>query len=120
MKRAIALIRNFSFVLIGLMFACNSPRNESAGNFFQWTDSYGREVKLSHEPQRIISLSPSITEMIFLLQAEEKLVGISDYCQYPPETNKIKRVGGLQNINVESLLALQPDVVLIGSIVPKK
>ncbi|MCL1969385.1 MAG: helical backbone metal receptor [Bacteroidetes bacterium] len=75
---------------------------------------------MDKSPEKIISLSPGITEMLFLLHAEEKLIGISDYCNFPEETQYMNRVGGLQNINIEKIISLQPDVVLIGSIITKK
>jgi iron complex transport system substrate-binding protein len=93
---------------------------ERAGTFLRLTDSYNREIKLDKPPEKIISLSPGITEMLFLLHAENKLIGISDYCDYPAETQDIEKIGGLQNINIEKIISLQPDVVLIGSIIPKK
>lgn len=85
-----------------------------------YTDSYQREVVLQKEPQRIVSLSPAITELLFMIGAGDRLVGISDYCQYPDETQKIPKVGGMQNINMETLLSLHPDVVLIGSMVSQE
>jgi iron complex transport system substrate-binding protein len=93
---------------------------ERAGAFFRMTDSYSREIILDKPPEKIISLSPGITEMLFLLHAESKLIGISDYCNYPEETHYIEKIGGLQNINIEKIVFLRPDVVLIGSIIPKK
>jgi iron complex transport system substrate-binding protein len=90
-----------------------------AGTFLCLTDSYHREIKLDKPPEKIISLSPGITEILFLLHAEEKLIGISNYCDYPEDTERIRKVGGLQNINIETILSLQPDVVLIGSIIPR-
>jgi len=107
------------FYFISLCGACLSPK-ERAGTFLCITDSYNREIKLERVPEKIISLSPGITEMLFLLGAEGKLIGVSDYCTYPEETQQIKKVGGLQNINIETIISLQPDVVLIGSIIPKK
>lgn len=104
-----------------LFFACKGKiENPPAKPFFTWTDSYGREVVLEKVPQRIISLSPGITEMIFMLNSEDKLVGISDFCKYPPETEKITKVGGMLNFSVEHLASLSPDVVIIGSIVRKE
>lgn len=116
MKR-IALILS---ILLLFGTACQSPKRADSGNLREMTDSYGRTVTFSQSPQRIISLSPPITEAIFLLGCEDKLVGISDFCNYPPETEKIAHVGGMQNINIENLLSLQPDLVLIGSIVSKE
>ena len=106
------------FYFISLCGACLSPK-ERAGTFLCLTDSYNREIKLDKPPERIISLSPGITEILFLLHAEDKLAGISDYCDFPEETCRIRKVGGLQNINIENIISLQPDVVLIGSIIPK-
>ena len=107
------------FYFISLCGACLSPK-ERAGTFLCMTDSYQREIKLDKAPEKIISLSPAITEMLFLLGAEDKLIGISEYCNYPEETQQIRKVGGLQNINIETIISLQPDVVLIGSIITKK
>jgi len=107
------------FYFISLCGACLSPK-ERAGTFLCMTDSYQREIKLDKAPEKIISLSPAITEMLFLLGAEDKLIGISEYCNYPEETQRIRKVGGLQNINIETIISLQPDVVLIGSIITKK
>ena len=107
------------FYFISLCGACLSPKDK-AGTFLCYTDSYNREIKLDHAPEKIISLSPGITEIIFLLHAEDKLVGISNYCDFPEETNQITKVGGLQNINIEKIISLQPDLVLIGSIISKK
>ena len=106
------------FYFISLCGACLSLKDE-AGTFLCLTDSYDREIKLDKAPEKIISLSPGITEMLFLLHADNKLIGISDYCNFPEETEYINKVGGLQNINIEKIISLQPDVVLIGSIIPK-
>ena len=106
------------FYFISLCGAC-LYLPDTAGTFLCLTDSYNREIKIDKAPERIISLSPGITEIIFLLRAENKLVGISDYCNFPPETQNITKAGGLQNINIERIISLRPDVVLIGSIIPK-
>ncbi|MDR1758055.1 MAG: ABC transporter substrate-binding protein [Bacteroidales bacterium] len=106
----------FLFVVWG----CKSPSVSSLATeqvFFRETDSYGREVILATPPKRIISLSPCITEMIFELQSGNKLVGISDFCDYPTETDTMTKVGGMLNFSIEHILSLRPDIVLIGSIV---
>ena len=119
------LLSPFSLLLFSLLLfsCCQSPatKEESASTpAFAWSDSYNRTITLSALPQRIISLSPAITEIIFLLESEELLVGISDFCTYPPETEKVTKVGGLLNFSIENLVSLNPDVVLIGSIIPKE
>ncbi len=62
-------------------------------------------------PTRIVSLAPSITEMLFSMEAGEQLVGVTDFCDYPPEALKKPKVG-YSNPNLESLVALQPDLVV--------
>lgn len=108
-------------ISIALFTSCRNDTSQVKTDFYlEYTDSYNRKVKLDSEPQRIISLSPAITEMVFMLQSEEKLVGISDFCNYPPETARIKKVGGLIDLNIEYLMSLNPDLILIGSIVGKE
>ena len=114
-------VRLLFFLLLSLTISCLSPSQQGEkASFFDYTDCYGNRVKLDSVPARIISLSPAITEMVFMLDDGNKLVGISDFCHYPEATDTMHRVGGMQNINVESLVTLNPDVVLIGSIVTKQ
>jgi len=62
--------------------------------------------------QRIISLAPSVTETLFALGLGERVVGVSTYCDYPPEALKIDRVGTFLQPNVERILARRPDLVI--------
>ncbi len=72
-------------------------------------------------PERIVSLSPSNTEILFAVGSGPKVVGVTDYCNYPPEidarikTNKIVRVGGYWNPSVKSIRKLKPDLVLVST-----
>jgi iron complex transport system substrate-binding protein len=63
-------------------------------------------------PQRIISLSPVITEELYLLKANDKLVGNTIYCQIPQDAQKKEKIGTLMEINMEKIVSLKPDVVL--------
>lgn len=110
-----------TLISILLLAACQQQNSSVTDHsFYIGEDAYGRAVEIKEEPQRIISLSSSITEIAFLLGAEDKIVGVSDFCEYPPEVEKIPKVGKLLNINVETLLALHPDLVLITSHVTKE
>ena len=62
--------------------------------------------------QRIVSLAPSVTEMLFGLGLGDRIVGATDHCDFPPEAKKIPRVGGLGQPNVERLLSVAPDIVI--------
>jgi cobalamin transport system substrate-binding protein len=64
-------------------------------------------------PRRIVSLIPATTEMLFAMGAGDRLVGVSNYDQYPPAVAKLPKVGGLLDPSVESLLALKPDLVIV-------
>ena len=63
-------------------------------------------------PQRIISLSPNLTEMIYDLGAKDRLVGDTDYCQFPAEAKKKEKIGGWINPNFEKIVSLKPDLVV--------
>jgi len=85
--------------------------------------SYWARQKLSHPaaatraplgpPQRIVSLAPSITEVLFALDLGPRVVGVTRYCQYPPEARQRPNVGGHLDPNLEALVALQPDLVVL-------
>jgi iron complex transport system substrate-binding protein len=62
---------------------------------------------------RIISLSPNITEILFELGLEKKIVGVTNYCSYPEAAQKIAKVGGYLDPNFEAIVSLKPDVVII-------
>jgi len=66
-------------------------------------------------PGRIISLTPTITETLFALGAGERVVGVTRFCNYPPEARKRTKVGGLIDTDVEAILALHPDLVIAES-----
>jgi iron complex transport system substrate-binding protein len=69
-------------------------------------------VFLAAAPQRIVSLAPSITEILFALGVGDRVVGVSTYCDYPPEAMHIDRIGTFLQPNVERILAKQPDLVI--------
>lgn len=83
------------------------------------TDDKGRDVVVSHLPERIVSLSPKNTEMLYALGLGDRVVGDTDYCNYPPEAANKTKVGGITNVNVEQVAALNPDVVFADSLTKK-
>ena len=68
---------------------------------------------LNNEPQRIISLAPSITETVYALGLGDKVVAVTDYCDYPSDVLSLAKVGGFINPNLEAIVALQPDLVIL-------
>jgi len=75
-------------------------------------DMLGHEVTLSAPPRRIVSLVPSVTEIIYALGAEERLAGRTDYCEFPAAAKRKPSVGGMVNPSLETLVALKPDLVI--------
>ena len=76
------------------------------------TDQTGRRVDVPEHPVRIISLSPGITETLFLLGLGDRVVGVTDSCEYPPEAKLKPSVGSTLNPSIEKILTLKPDLVL--------
>jgi iron complex transport system substrate-binding protein len=66
------------------------------------------------KPARIISLTPSTTEILYGVGAFDRVVAVSDYCTYPPEANRLPRVGGWNNPNMEQIASLRPDLVIFS------
>jgi len=101
--------------------SCNlSDKNNSKPQNYTFTDDYGREVVVPSSPTRIVSVSHSVTEIMFALGAGDLLVGRTDFCTYPPEVEKIPSIGGITNMNIEQILSLKPDLVLSSSMVQQK
>lgn len=76
------------------------------------TDEIGREVALPSKVERIVSMAPNITEILFALGVGDRLVGVTDYCNYPPEVEGKERIGGFVNPNLEAIVQLEPDLVI--------
>ena len=64
-------------------------------------------------PQRVICMTPAITELVFALECDNIVVGVSDFCTYPPEALEKENLGGFFNPNFERLMALKPDLIII-------
>ncbi|MDR1909966.1 MAG: cobalamin-binding protein [Spirochaetaceae bacterium] len=80
------------------------------------TDVLGREVTVEARPARLVSLSPAITEVLFAIDAGDQIVGVTEYCDYPPEAKTRTTVGGFSGVtvNVERVAGLKPDLVLVS------
>ncbi len=83
-------------------------------------DSYGREVILERQPQRVIAMAPSITETVFALGAQSRLVGRTEYCDYPEEAAEIPTAGSLMTPNMERIIELEPDLVIASTHFPEE
>lgn len=75
----------------------------------------GEELTLEAEPLRVVSVGPNVTEIIYSLEAQEKLVGRTDYCDYPEEVLSVDTIGTLYTPDVEKILSLEPDLVIAST-----
>lgn len=109
-------------LLIALLTACSpqaAPTTAPIEQSMTYTDSLGRTVTLETSPQRIVSLAPSNTEILFAVGAGSQVVGRDEFSDYPPEAASIDTVGGsFGEYNAEAILALEPDLVLAAEINP--
>jgi len=107
-----------SLFLVGAGCA-GTPRENKAGlpGFpVQVTDDAGRQVTVPSPPERIVSLAPSITEILFALGLEAQVVGVTDVCDYPPAAKQKEKIGSFVNPSLEKIVALKPDLVLAADI----
>jgi len=87
-------------------------------------DSLGRSITINTPPERVVSLAPSITEILFALGLDDRVVGVDDFSNYPPKVvelineGKVKTVGGFWNPDVEKIASLKPDLVIASSGTP--
>ena len=107
------------FSLALLFQGCGQATPEAGGGSgfpLTITDDLGRQVTVSREPVRIVSLAPTQTEVLFALGLGDRVVGVTEFCDYPPEAKAKPKVGGFSTPNPELVVAAQPDLVLAGVI----
>jgi iron complex transport system substrate-binding protein len=97
----------------------NEKQNKAlpvAEAFREVRDETGRTVRIPQMVRRIVSLSPNQTEIVYALGVQDRLVGDSDYCDYPPDAQKKIKVGGTISPSIEQIASLHPDLVLVTKI----
>ena len=76
------------------------------------TDDLGVTVTIENPPERIVSLSPANTEILFALGLDEKIVGVTEYCTYPDAALSKEKIGGFSTVNIEKVSVLNPDLIV--------
>jgi len=112
--------RATSILLLLLILSLLTPLSlvSAQGQGVTVVDDFGREVLIPREPKRIVSIAPSITETLFALGLGDRVVGVTSYCNYPPEVlekvgeGKISVIGGFTNPSLEKIIELKPDLVI--------
>jgi len=113
-KRIFARGINWFLVLlpIALVLTACSPTEQPPVDYV--FDDLGRLVAINGTPQRIVSLAPSNTEILFALGLGDKVVGVTDWCDYPPEALEREKVGSYDTPDIEKIVALNPDLILVA------
>ena len=87
-------------------------RHQFDGYPLSWTDAYGRNLTLPAPPWRIISLAPSITEILYAMGVQDRLVANTRWCRFPPRARELPKIGTLDRPNRELMIQLRPHLVL--------
>jgi iron complex transport system substrate-binding protein len=107
--------------LLWIVFILSCSGNHAAGTGKKLSgsariDMIGQRVVLPSYPQRIISLAPSVTEVLFMLGCGERVIGVTTQCDWPPlEVEKIQKIGSLLAPNYELVLASRPDLIIAST-----
>jgi iron complex transport system substrate-binding protein len=104
--------RLHSAALALLAVAVASSAFAGSGFPLSMKDDRGVAVRLAAPPRRVVTLAPSLTEIVFLLGRQEILAGVTRYCNFPPAASSLPKVGGVSDPDVERIVALSPDLVL--------
>lgn len=109
----LVLIASAALLLFPACSRHHSQQAVSAGR--QITDETGRVLTVPQRIDRVVSLAPNLTEIVYAVGAGDRLVGDTTFCDYPPEAKQVEKVGDTLQPNIEKILALRPQVVLIST-----
>ena len=105
-----------SILIISLIVVLLSTGVSAANYPLEYSDDLNREIIIDKEVERIISLAPGVTEMIYALGLEDKLIAVSSACDYPAEAKEKQSVGRTDEPNIEKIVALDPDLLIAESL----
>jgi iron complex transport system substrate-binding protein len=103
------------FLLLILLFSSciqENPDNSNSIDSKTFVDDFGYAVSINKTPERIISLAPSNTEILFALGLGNRVIAVTDYCNFPPEAKEKPKIGGYSTVNIEKVISLNPDLVI--------
>jgi len=106
------IIIPIAFLLLAALSGCGKQSGKQESRKISFVDDAGKRFTLGGPAEKVISLAPSNTEIIYAIGGEGKLVGVTTYCDYPPEAKKKEKIGDFATPNVEKITSLDPQVVL--------
>src|SRR5215510_3614744 len=104
-------------VLVGVTSSCSRPSTEQAlqTQTREVTYEAARRVRLPDKIDRIVSLAPNLTEIVYAVGAGDQLVGDTEYCDYPFQARSVAKVGDTMHPSIERIIALKPQIVLVST-----
>ena len=108
-------VRALVLICALLACACHSGRPAAENSTREITDDTGRQMPLPARVDRVISLAPNLTEIVFAVGGGDSLVGNTTYCDYPAQAKAVAKVGDSIHPSLEAIIALRPQVVLIST-----
>lgn len=122
-RAVIRILLTFQIVAFGIS-GCDNRRSSSppdkstqgpnTGKYVV-RDGIDRQVELRRHPRRIISLAPSVTEVIYMVEADDRLIGVTNQCDWPADVANKPRIGDLLSPNYELILASRPDLIIAST-----
>lgn len=116
---------NFKLILALALFAASfalscssrseSPAQTSTTEMREVKDEAGKPVRLPLRPQRVVTLAPNLTEIVYAIGAGATLVGNTTFCDYPAEAKQVAKVGDTLQPNIERIIALKPEVIFVST-----
>jgi len=119
-RRRAAALQIGVLAILSLLIVTSCSRIRNNGPQFnaetrQVTDEAGRRVTVPQKIDRIVSLAPSLTEIVYAVGAGEQLVGDTEYCDYPPQAKNVAKIGDTLHPSIERIIALKPQIVLVST-----
>ncbi len=109
----LAVMFGLATLLFASLAGCGSTGGSSSAGKITLTDDAGNTLMLDKAANRIVSLAPGNTEIVYAVGAEGKLVGVTTFCDYPPAAKKKPKIGDFSTPNVEKIASVNPQVVLV-------
>lgn len=95
--------------------SCSQRPNTGESGYLQLKDEANREIRVSGKIERVVTLAPNLTEIIYAIGAGDLLVGNTTYCDYPSQAKSVQKVGDTLQPNIERILALRPNLIFIST-----
>lgn len=102
--------------MIVVIFSVSCGLLQSSGLAVERRDEMGNRVAVPSHPRRIIALSPGLAEILFSLDLDDRIVGVTDLSTFPPAARTKPKIGSFFNLNLEKIISLHPDLIVAGTV----